>query len=147
MSITITISGNREYCRANGLVGETRYDCQTCEFDGRKDDCRECAGKGYVAFEDLPFEMNITNSNFRTLWHALGLDFDWDGAIDGPTLVAAISQMGPDMLTKPSYTEGGETSARIVHFGTDIERATRYLTNLLKIANEAARREEKVIWA
>jgi hypothetical protein len=149
MSITFTIAGNHEHTVAAGTMEYDEYDCQRCEFDGKNPECPECkpyGGNGKVRFERLPFEMNVANGNARTLWASLGLTFDYSGQIDGRTLVAAIDSSDPALLVRATTEEGGNGRARVINCGIDPDRAERYRTTLRQIAEEAARREQPVVW-
>jgi hypothetical protein len=146
MSVTITISNNEEYCRQNNLISQRCYDCQRCEFDGHNENCSECGGKGKVCFDELPFEMNTSNSNFSTLWHSLGLDFDYSGAIDARIVLRALTSSDPALLLRETTEETGDKGCRLFSFGIHEEQADRYRTTLQQIATEAMKREEQIVW-
>lgn len=152
MSVTITIANNNDHTRAAGTMTYTEYDCQRCEFDGANPNCVECApygGKGKVRFENLPFEMNVANGNFSLLWNALALPFDWSGSIDARRILAVVPATDTALLMRDTREEGGSAEGggcRVIHVGIDQERADSYLTRLRAIAEEAAKREERVVW-
>lgn len=146
MSISIEIAGNREYCKACGLIGETRYDCQTCDFDGKRSDCRECQGKGYVAFEVLPFEMNVCNGNFRTLWNALALPYDHCGEVSADAVLDALRGWDADLCVRAEDRIDNPHGASLISFGVSQEQAQSYEYRLLEIAKEAKRRGESIGW-
>ena len=141
MSVTIRISDNAKFCRENGLVEQEIYDCQFCQ-DGNVDpNCPDCLGKGKVVFDHFPFEATLANGNFSSVWQALGLPFDWCGSIDGRIVQRAIANVNVDAIVRPTKVEGIVTSC-----GVDAQQARAYLDRLAEIANEAARREENVVW-
>lgn len=119
MSVTITIDGNREYCHARGLG---RVDA-----DG-------------VAHR--PFELNLANANFATLWAALGFDAEPWGDADGRTIAARIAATEPALIERIDTTP----AANCWTAGITIDQAARYLGHLATIAREAERRERPVVW-
>jgi len=138
MSITITIDNNRPYCLDRDLQTYTTFDCD-CE--GENPDCPYCKGTGRESFEQLPFELNLANANFRTLANALGLDDDDYGETDGRVLLKALQRTPTELVLRETVESGNSYFA-----GIQGEQASRYFTALTEIANEAIRREEKVIW-
>lgn len=152
MSVTITIEGNNDYCKARGMIGSRSYDCQCVDFaeDGRPDPhCFSCKGFGSVVFEERPFEMNVANGNFRTLFSTLALPFDEEclsGHLDARTINAAIRSAAVELLERETRDEQKPGGPRVIHCGIDREQATHYLIALKEIADEAERRESAVVW-
>jgi hypothetical protein len=151
MSVTITISGNREFCEANNLGSFTEYDCQRCEWAGKVDpECPECkpyGGNGKVRFKHLPFEMNVANGNFHMLWNALGLEPEYCGGMDGRKIQATLRTFDSRLLVRETRdVPATESSVRVIFCGVDADRAASYVSRLSEIADEAARREEQVVW-
>lgn len=136
MSITITIQDGEEYVRKHvpELIQVEHHPAQ----DGYPEE----------TFEYLPFEANISNGNFCTIWNALGLQWDHCGEVDGQVLLDAVLKTGPEFLVRCLRTEGGNNGGcMIIHVGIDYERALRYLKTLKEIATEAINRgNKKVYW-
>lgn len=145
MSVTITINKNDTYCEKEGLVTKDEYDCQ-CSFDGVSPNCQECNGKGKIYFDHFPFEMNLANGNFRTLFASLALEPGeyLNGEIDARTMKQALRSAEVALIERAPHTEQGRVT--IHHCGIDKEQASRYLERLLEITAEAERREEMIVW-
>lgn len=146
MSVTLTIRNNEPYCVINGLVETVTFDCQTCEFDGVSPDCQECHGKGKVEFPELPFERNLANGNFRLVWNALGLDFDYSGEIDAQKLLDALTCADTDLMLRDTRIEQRKGHAKLIDCGISEEQAKSYIHSFRKIAEEAKRRGASVVW-
>lgn len=149
MSVTITIANNRKHTIDNGAMQYDEYDCQRCEFDGKNPECRECkpyGGNGKVRFERLPFEMNVANGNFAMLWNALALPFDYCGSIDARQVLPVVNATTPELLIRATDDSGSDGGVRVIRCGVGYEQAESYLTRLKAIAEEAARREEPIVW-
>lgn len=149
MSVTITIANNHEHCTQNNLVEKQPQEC-VCfypdTYERPQASCHYCGGTGKYLEEFLPFEMNISSDNFRTLWSSLGLDVgDWSGSIDGRTVLRAL-QCGSELCERADRQGGGDGKARWIDLGITAEQAQRYYTRLKEIADEASRREEQIIW-
>jgi hypothetical protein len=140
MSVTITISDNRAYCQAHGMIERETFDCQCVDFP-EITDCQGCQGTGKVTFEHSPFDMNLANTNFAAVWSALGLDAEYSGEIDGRTLLARLATITADAFIRDPVRYGNMISSGVI-----LEQAERYASSLTSIATEAARREEKVVW-
>lgn len=142
MSVTITISGNRKFCQDNNLVGKLEYNCQTCEFDGNKPTCRECGGSGKVCFEDLPFEMNVTNGNFNRLWEILGITFSYSGTVNALTLLNKLANTSASKMVSTWWCEETE----LEYYATTPDQAQSYFDRLAQIAAEAMKRNQVIVW-
>lgn len=150
MSVTITIVDNCEYCDENSLV-RTEIEPCLCLHDGKPEaDCHYCQGSGKWTEKIYPFEMNLANGNFATLWKALGLnklnDDMWGGSLDGRIILRALATLDRSrVLRAPSkLIEDGQPAIYVG--GIDHEQAERYISTLTQIANEATRRESHVCW-
>jgi hypothetical protein len=129
MSVTISIRGNHTWARRNNQVVVEEYDGE--------------------AFETFPFEMNVANRNFRTLWSSLGFnaeDEDLCGQMDGRVILQALRTADPALIERETERGGGDTRAAWIDFGIRRDQASMYLVELFAIANEATRREEPVTW-
>ena len=149
MSVTFTISGNAEYCRAHGLAGTRTYTCQCVDFPEEGRTCRDCGGTGTVSFEDLPFEVNMANGNARNILAALGITGDLWGSMDGRQLLRAIDGCDPAWAERAHEESGGPGTGqcRVINCGLSAADVAERLAILREIAAEAARREEPVVWA
>jgi len=151
MSITIMINDNQKYIDNNSpeLIHTQTFDCQCVDFseDGKPvSSCFECKGKGTISFTNYPFEMNLANGNFRTLWNSLGLNFDYCGEIDPRTILKAINRTPVSLVERQTTEDNEEGKVHIIHCGIDTEQAGWYFTTLTEICEEAEKREEKVYW-
>jgi hypothetical protein len=148
MSVTITITGNRAFCEARNMVDESeRFECDLC--DGSAPDCPECKGKGYVSFPIYPYELNISNGNFCTLWNSLALSVSNDnlcGSIDPPSLTLALLSGNPELAVRQGGRSSGRGRATLIEFGISDDQAKRYHVRLAEIAAEAMKRGEFVTW-
>ncbi len=151
MSITITIRYNREYCYENKLIEDIQESCNCVdEFaDQAKAEptCPYCYGKGTVSSRKFPFEFNLANGNFVSLWKSLGLTLRDDiwGHIDGRTLLRVLEVPVEKLLSQDSQYEG-EHGGTLIDFGISRSQAERYMLLLRSLADEASRREEPVVW-
>ncbi len=136
MSVTLTIANDTD----QSIV--ERYDCQ-CAWDGSapRSDCLDCHGKGEVVFTSSRWQINMANGNFHTIFSALGLSTECCGDIDPRTLAKAIKAYIPGLAVRATVQEGNMISC-----GLDDDQVSRRLDVLLEIAEEAARREERIIW-
>lgn len=148
MSITITIRDNREYVTVNcpDRIDVETYDCQ-CDFDGNPNkNCCDCGGTGVVQFRNYPWEMNLANGSFTTLWSALGMDADWCGEIDARVLLHRLRTTDPSLAERADEIQRQEGSATFISFGIDGDRTARYFAMLETICREAERREQPILW-
>ncbi len=145
MSITFSIQDNAAYCEANNLIETVRYDCQ-CKHEGGIDPaCPECEGTGKVSFDNYPFQMNLANRNARTLWNALGLDFDYCGEIDPTVLLHAINSTESALVVR-SGVDRQDRGVRFIDGGISTEQAENYLTRFKVLAEEGIRRGKVIVW-
>jgi hypothetical protein len=90
--------------------------------------------------EVFPFELNVAETNFETLWNVLSLD---------PTAVSLDPRRILKALKKTTLSlmiRGGVKQGNTVYCGISPAQAARYKVKLTEMCEEAARREEKVIW-
>ena len=129
MSVTITISGNETYCHKHNLV---EYE----EFEGTKSPL-------------YPYQLNISNSNFSTFANAIGLvdqeDDMWTGEIYPQKLKRLIACFDPQLAVR-EQNDDDDNGSRFIDCGLPEEKVDRYLTLLTIMAEEAERREEKIVW-
>ena len=113
-----------------------------------------CHGSGidpYIEKYQYPFEMNVANKNFGLIWNSLGLDKDAN-SIHPLQLLSALASVRPELMERKdrNYTKVGPNGqpigARSFEFGVDAERVQYYIDKLNEIGEEAARREELIIW-
>jgi hypothetical protein len=131
VSVTITINNNHKFVDSNcpELI-------QVEIFDKDID-------PDQVEYKNYPFELNIANGNFASLWQALGLYTDdcYSGEISPKILLAYLNQLSlkrvctPDEIKDNFYTQG-----------IDLSRASRYYWNLMQITKEAIKRNELIVW-
>jgi len=151
MSITFMINDNEEYLKANAphLIEEEVFTCQCVDHseDGKPwADCFTCSGKGSVSFTRYPFELNLANANFRTLMNSLGLSDDDCGELDPRTILKAISRTPARLIERQTRVVSNPNHAQVIECGIGKEQAERYMVNLVKIVEEAEKREEQVYW-
>ena len=159
MSVTITIKDNESWAKDNGQFNVEEIECLCVSPEGvASQTCSYCDGSGKMNCPDLPFELNLANANFKTLWSSLGLDVDKEecdpqailDALD-ITPVEAIVRV-PDM--KSDTEDFIDTVQKmlgvegvVVHScGLVLEQAQRYIDELLPIAHEAKRRGKPIVW-
>jgi hypothetical protein len=136
MSVTVHIANDTD----KSVV--ERYDCQRCSYDGKvSPDCPECQGKGEVVFTSSQWALNMANCNFATIFSALGLYTDCCGEVDPRVLLKAIDAYVPGLAVRETVVAGNMISC-----GLDEAAVSYRFSGLRKIAEEAARREEKVFW-
>ena len=145
MSVTILIANSKKYIDQNHpeMIKVETYDCQ-CAYGGTpEDDCWECKGSGIVKFENYPYEMNLANGNFRTLWNSLGFSTEEGlyGVMRPQAILKALKRTPYELIERESKQEGNVHTGGI-HTG----QAMRYLEVLEVIAREAEKREEVIIW-
>lgn len=151
MSVTISICDNVQHCTKHKLVRETKEDC-LCLCEGKAEaDCHYCAGSGEWIAKEYPFEFNVANRNAATLFAALGLEFDYCGQCDARIVLRALKSVDESMVLRDATSgkvEGGAFSGvQFYDGGISPEQASRYLSLLTEIANEAERRESQVCWS
>lgn len=104
---------------------------------------------------EYPHEFLLTDENFRTLWYALGLPGKptKKGAIDGRIILDALRGFDESLLVKPPQhfrdtSDNGhvDNGGTVVFLNVTQQKAARYVAQLTAIAEEAVKREEKVIW-
>jgi hypothetical protein len=154
MSVTIKVEGNEAYCQAAGLVVIEKYDCQSCAFDGKINPaCTECSGKGFFTFPQYPWELNVSNQNFHTLWSSLALPLDPDqglcGTVDPITVIEALRCGDPALAVRAgaSVKLGKREGALLMEFGIDHDKAEYYHLQLWKMAKEAIKRGKHLTFA
>lgn len=152
MSTTITIENNLAYCRAHNLAVERPSYCQCCypTGDNPEPGCPGCNGTGIdcpIPFVDLPFEMNLANGNFNTLWSALGFTPSQGGSMDARQILRVLASMDTELLLRAEDTATGKKGCQVYYGGICEEQAESYLSRLKEIAEEAAKREELVVWS
>lgn len=150
MSITVSIDNNVSYVDSTcpDLVQYEDFPCQCADFseDGQGNpDCWECKGAGIVRFSQYPFEINMANANFRTTFAALGLDTDDYGEMDPRVLLKALDRTPAALMLREDQEESG-SGPHLYSFGIHPGQADRYQRELRTLAQEAERREEKVVW-
>jgi hypothetical protein len=153
MSVTVTIRNNQAYCTARGMVDESeRFPCDHCESkEHPSPDCHECNGKGYVSFPIFPFEMNISNGNFKTFWNSLALPLEGNdlcGIIDPVTVALALNSGDPALAVRQGGRSSGKSrQATLIEFGISTDQAERYHIRLAEIAKEALKRGEFITFS
>lgn len=146
MSVTITIAHNRDHARQHGTA---RMIAEPCCHDA---DCPYCGGKGQMeAHEELPFELNLANGNFATLAAAIGCFGDgddmWCGSAYPHAVKAALRCLDTELAVRcPTKEFGKRGKLRSMDCGCRPEQVERYTAELTKIADEAERREEMIVW-
>lgn len=148
MSVTITIAHNRRFCLEHGLEERTFEPCYGCEEAGRaRRDCPCCEGKGHVCEIHLPFELNLANGNFSTLWAALGFDApDCCGSVAAHDVLLALDALDEHLLVRADQRGYGTNGAAWIYCGIRPEQAQRYLSELRAIAREADNRCERLVF-
>jgi hypothetical protein len=163
MSITITINNNETYVDENcpELRIQRDLECQ-CVMDGKPyHKCPNCEGTGVDPIMsqfpyDYPYEMNVANSNFSTIWSALGLEKPACGEIHPTVLLKSLESVHPALMERADRSrsrqlagspESQDKGCAWFEFGVDAERVKMYIGKLTEIATEAAKREELVVWS
>ena len=135
MSITFTIQNNRQWCEE---FDEIRYCKQVCPYcDGHhSESCEVCTGSGKVVVSILPHEINFNNGNFVNIFSILL------NRCPGPSEAIWPQRLLPSLnKIPPSFVE--RLSAI---FGIPLESLQVKFDTILDICEEAARREEMVVW-
>ena len=145
MSVTITIKNNRKYCQEKLMVVKTQLPCQCAGYENGMrttgdENCEECKGEGFTMMDVYPFELNLANANFETLWRVLGLD-QTAPMLDPRRILKALKKTSLSKIIK-----GGVRDGNTIYCGISPEQAARYKVKLTELCEEASRREEKVIW-
>lgn len=141
MSFTISPTNNIEFCQKNNLVVISKEEC--CEWS----DCHFCQGTNEYEVKNYPFEMNLSNGNFSTLWNSLGLDFDYCGEISPEILRDALLNFDEELLLRANHASSDdEGNMNFYSFGVDIDRALCYIVRLKAIVCEAFLRKTTVSW-
>lgn len=142
MTVTISIEDNVDFCVAHDLVEVEENECTCLKLDFPDPDCPFCQGTGTECYKSYPFEMNLANANFSTLWHALGLDFDYCGQLDPEVLLEAVN------CTEAALVERCDRhiDQHIISLGIPRERAESYLVDILSMAYEAIQRKKNITW-
>jgi hypothetical protein len=145
MSVIITIKGNREYCREKRSVTLTQIPCQCPGYENglrtaEKSACEHCGGQGYIEQEIFPYELNIANANFETLWSVLNLD-PAAALLNPYRILKALRKTTLSLMVR-----GGVKQGNTSYCGISPEQASRYKVKLTELCEEASRREENIIW-
>ena len=117
MSITVSPNNNRKYCEEHKLVEIQVLDPVEDAYQIKV--CKMSEIKYY------PFEMRLANANFEYLCCVLGIEFDHCGRVD-PKLV--LERLGAIDKYVFSYQDKS------------------YHRELKKIADEAVKRNEIIVW-
>lgn len=93
-------------------------------------------------------ELNISNTNFRTLWSALGiLVYDKDDGMCGEMhpleLHKKLQTLNPDCVLRAAMAKSNSD----FDFGIDEQRVRYYTRKLKEIVAVALKREEYIVWA
>lgn len=129
MSITITISNNREYCEQN-------YPERVIEEVFPEEN-----GYPEMRFKKYPFELNMSNCNFFDIFRGLGLELDYCGEIAPETVLNLMKSVKPSNMVRPELVEGN-----MIDLGRDIDYVSRRLFEIKGLAVEARKRGELIIW-
>jgi hypothetical protein len=108
--------------------------------------CLECEGTGQLEIRELPFELNIANGNFCTLWNALGLDSEPCGEIPAGEVLLALESLEHELLERSETVQRGRRGCRVIDCGIGPQQAQRYIAALTAIAREADNRIEPIVW-
>ena len=133
MSVTVTIVNGEEYVRENC---PEKIHVEVFPADVQFPD-------GY-RMEYLPYELNMANGNFHTVFCALGvsgIEFDYVGEIEPRKLLKAIQRTHQDLFVRAT-----QRTLNIINCGIGREQADNYISKLVEICEEAIKREEKVCW-
>lgn len=136
MSITISITNNFQFCKANGLV------VTTLETRGRE------YGIPDYEIHECPFELNLANGNFAALWSALGLEVECCGTIDAHELAGRLNNLKRNLrgLTSQGDVDAEEGRCTVINVGRSMDQVTRYYWELRKIVTAALERNEEITW-
>jgi len=146
----IAIEHNEKYCRVHDLIKQDVYPCCCNVKDAANPNCDICSGEGSVEYEVMPYAMDLATPNFSTIWHALGIAEVEDKWIDGRTLAKRIAETPVELLVRAGQVKIADSQIGHTTYndpGIDLKRAEFYLSELKKIADEAAKRESLVVWS
>ena len=138
MKVTLTIQNDTDASIAD------RYECICANKQNKyKLNCIDCRGTGIVYILRSKWSASITETNFRFFWSFLGLDLeDTYGEIDGRDLKNRIKNLTPVCVANQLCL----SRARF----DNCDNTETYLSDnfkfLLDYAEEAIKREEKLIW-
>lgn len=138
MTATLTIRNNKVYCLANNLEQRVEDDCLCYPYT--EPNCPYCRGQGTIQTIELPYELNLANSNHRTLLMALGLDEDQEAELDPNVVLDAIACVDPQLLVR-----GDRNYGVVQDLGISLGQAQSYLERLELIAREAVKRGEVIV--
>ena len=142
MSVTIFPTNNLKFCEENNLIETKIEDCLCKDAGCAIPNCHYCQGTGEWTEQIYPFELNLANGNFSTLWNSLGLEFDYCGEINSGELLKAVSSLDSELLLRANFVDG----ENFYSFGIDKNQAARYIKKLHEICLEALKRGESVTW-
>jgi len=91
-------------------------------------------------------ELNMANSNFSTLWSALGFEFDWCGALCPDIVLAALRRFDPDLAVRETRIHKHDGFCTMVACGLDENQIQRYRSCLSVICDEAKKSGNMVGW-
>jgi hypothetical protein len=131
MSITIFPTNNLKFCEENNLIKIHVEDCLCKDAGCAIPHCHYCNGTGEWTEQIYPFELNLANGNFSTLWRTLGLEYDYCGEIDADTLSIAVQRFETELLYNNVFS---------------FDQSRRYIKKLYEICLEALKRGESVTW-
>jgi hypothetical protein len=150
MSVTVTLEHNHAWCRnhAPGKVVKRSLicDCGGSETPGVASGCVLCYGSRRLEFEVFPWEINLANANFRTLWSALGFDADEDGSLPAYSVLNALASTSEELCCRAGEDLSVPGQCRTVVFGLSLQQAQRYWVAVREIAEEGLRRGVRVVW-
>ncbi len=138
MSVTFYIENDTDKSVVN------KFECMCVDYDTKKahPDCTDCKGSGEVVFTKSEWELNLANGNAKVIHAALGLPEDGEhGECDGRTLRTAIEQAMPALAHRSE-----ELTGKMWTMGIDEDYVESVHERLLKIAIEAEKREERIVW-
>jgi hypothetical protein len=117
MSITLWIENDTEE------TVQAVYECQCVQEGKAWDECFSCKGTGKVEIKGSSFEMNLSNGNFFEFLRTIRLKevMDYCGDIDPKLLLDHLDKWG-------------------------FHAEERYVDASRKIAEEAIKRGEKLVW-
>lgn len=148
MTTTITIENNMSYVDKNcpERIVPDDATCQCLDGDTPYSECHVCNGTGVDPLlnnspGNYPFELNVCNSNFQLLMSALAIDVKLEGKIYPIKILKALRTLNSELLVSSDTNTGN-----FISFGVDKLRADYYIKKLSEIADEAARREELIVW-
>lgn len=137
MSVTISIRNNEGFLRA--------YAPEFILWQIRPSEAKDYPD---VSFAFVPFQLNMTNSNFREVFSGLDLSDDDCGSIDPVELLKKLQLVNLNKLSKEDEVEERpDGTVRFFGQGRTLDRVDYYLKNLRMIAEEAKLRGAMVEWA